>query len=317
MLPRLPSLTLALLLAFPPLASAQLRFTKPTADLGELRSGPVYQCRFDFVNDAREPIEITDIRLGCGCLRPVLSKRVFQPGEESSIPMQVRTLGQPNGNRTWQAHVQYRLGGKVHESTLVVAANVRNEVTIEPAVVALTVETTLKQELTIKDHRSMPLKITSVLASSPAIKVATQQLEGGVTKITLEVSRADLTSSRHEETLNIYSDDPDYRHLQVPITLIKTNRNEVSATPDKIEISGSGAQLVRLRAAGDKTVRIESAEADHAAIKCTWAAGPGNDATLKINVNAAQLTATTARVRIQVAEPSPMTITIPVIIRKD
>ena len=163
----------ALLLFSPALAPAQLRFTQPTANLGELRGGPVYPHRFDFVNDSAQAIEIYDFRLGCGCLHPVLDKRVYQPGEKGTLLMHIRTLGQQNGVRTWQAHVQYRLAGKQYEAGLVVGATIRNEVIIEPAIVALTVETTLKQEVTIKDQRAIPLKITAIQASSPAIKVTT------------------------------------------------------------------------------------------------------------------------------------------------
>src|ERR1022692_3729673 len=87
----------ALLFLWPTLASAQLRFTNPTVDLGELRGGPIYHQRFDFVNDSAKPIEITDFRLGCGCLQPVLEKRIYQPRENGTLLMNVRPLGQRSG----------------------------------------------------------------------------------------------------------------------------------------------------------------------------------------------------------------------------
>ena len=139
----------------------------------------------------------------------------------------------------------------------------------------------------------------------------------GVTSVTIEVSRSGLTAARQEEMLNIYTGDPHYRHLQVPITLMKANRLEVSATPERIELTGSGSQLVRLRAAGDKTVRIEKAECDHPGVKCTWASGPGNDATLRISVDAAQFTTAAATVHVRLTEPSAMTLNIPVAVRKE
>lgn len=310
---------LVLLLFCPMFASAQLRFAQPTANLGELRGGPVYQHRFEFVNDSSQPIEIIDLRLGCGCLQPQLDKRIFQAGEKGTLLMHVRTLGQPNGARTWQTHVQYRLGEKQHEVSLILGATIRNEVTIEPSIVAMTVETTLKQEITFTDHRPLPAKVTNVLASSPAIRVTTQALGNGVTKITLEVSGAALTAPRQEETLNIYTDDANYRYLQVPITLSKVSRVAVSATPERIELIGGGSQLVRLRATGDKAVRVEKVDADHAALKCTWAVGPGNDATLKISVDASKLTTATssANVRIHFAKPGAQVLAIAVTIQKE
>jgi hypothetical protein len=315
MAPRFFCVGVALLLFSPPLAFAQLRFTQPTANLGELRGGPAYPHRFEFVNDSAQAIEITDFRLGCGCLQPVLEKRLYQPGEKGILVMNLRTLGQPNGARTWQAHAQYRQGNDMREAMLIVAATIRNEITVEPSIVAMTVETTLRQEIVVKDQRTTPLKVTAVLASSPAIRVTMQPNDGGGTKVVLEVSRGALTAARHEETLNIYTDDPAYRQLQVPITLIRARRDDVSATPRSVEIVGGGSQLVRLRGAGEQAVRIEKAEADHPGVKCTWAAGPGNDATLKIRADAA--VAIVATVRVHLSEPPGAMVTIPVVVRKE
>src|SRR5207244_1175040 len=129
-------------------------------------------------------------------------RRVYQPGEKGTLVMHLRTLGQQNGARTWQAHVQYRAAGKPLEVGLVVGATIRNEVTVEPSIIALTVETTLKQEVTIKDHRATPLKIVAIQASSPAIKVTTLPTDGSVTRVILEVSRSALTAPRQEATLD-------------------------------------------------------------------------------------------------------------------
>ena len=54
-------------------------------------------------------------------------------------------------------------------------------------------------------------------------------------------------------------------------------------------------------------------------MRCTWAAGPGNDATLKISVNAATLTTpgSAASVRVHFAEPAGAIVMIPVELRKE
>ena len=310
-------LLFAVLLTTPSVASAQLRFTQPTANLGEIRGGPVYSQRFDFVNDSAQTLEITDIRLGCGCLQPLLDKRIYQAGEKGTLLLNVRTLGQQNGPRSWQAYVQYRQAEKTAETAVAVNAILRNEVTVEPSIIALTIDSTLKQEVTITDSRRPPLKVIRVLASSPAIQVAMQPMANGTTKVSLEVSRSALTAARQEEMLDIYTDDPNYRQLQVPITLLKANRPSVTATPDKLEIIGASSHLVRLRGAGDREVRIDKADADHPAVQCTWAAGPGNDMTLKIRVSNSALLPSSANVRVRFLQPEGTTITIPVTLRKE
>lgn len=312
---------LGLLLASPSMGRAELRFLQPNADLGELRSGPVRQHRFEFVNDSSEPLEILDIRLGCGCLHPVLEKRVYAGGEKGTLLMHVRTLGQMNGEHTWRARVQYRQREKLHEARLVVAATLRNEVTIEPSILAMSVETTLRQEVIIRDQRPLPMKITSVLATSPAIRVTTKAQTDGITRVVLEVTRDKLMAERQEEILNIYTNDPYYQHLQVPIVLMKASQSEVNATPSQIEFRGASAssKLVRVRAANDQTVRIEKVEADHPGVKCTWASGPGNDATVKISIDAQQAASPhgPSNVHIRLTEPSARTMTIPVVLRPE
>jgi hypothetical protein len=315
MLPVRSIFVCAILLACPAIASAQVRFTQPAADLGELRGGPVYDHRFDFVNDSMESIEIVDIRLGCGCLQPVLEKRTFAPGEKGSLRMNIRTLGQSNGMRSWQAHVQTRQGTKTHETTIGIAATIRNEITVEPSILSLSVGSAIRQQVTITDIRKTPLKITRAIASTKAIRVSVLPDGNGITRIALDINGNALSTARHDALLTIYTDDPYYRELQVPITLMRAARADVTASPAKAEIVGSGVQLVRLRSAGDKAVRIADADSDHAGIKCSWAAGPGNDATLKISATAAASQA--AIVRVRLSEPAGAVVTIPVTLRKD
>jgi hypothetical protein len=308
-------LILALLLACPAPVFAELRFFSPRLNLGELRGGPIYSHRFDFLNDSSEPVEILDIRTGCGCLQPQLNKRVFQPGEKGTLTINLRTLGQPNGPRTWQAHVLYRHGQTQHEALLILAATIGNEVTVEPSMLAMTVGTTLRQELTIKDIRPQPLKVAAVQASAPAIRVTTEPQDNGVTRVVLEVSRTSMTADRQEEMLNIYTDDPGYRHLQVPITLSKASQALVQAVPNRVEFRGvSGSKLVRLRAPGEQAIAIERIETDSPAVTCTWAAGPGNDATLKITLAGQPLTQT--QIRVHLRQPAT-TLAIPVEVRGD
>ena len=228
----------------PVFAFAQLNFPAPSANLGEVRGGPVYQHRFAFANDSPGPIEIADIRLGCGCLQPVLEQRVYQPGEKGMLLMNIRTLGQPDGPRTWQATVQYRLADKLRETPLILAAKIRNEVTVEPSILAMTVETTLRQELTITDRRTPPFKVVNVLASSPAIRIQLQPAVNGVTKAIIEVSGSALGAARQEEMLNIYTDDSYYRQLQVPITLTKAFRPAITLSGQ----SGTHRRWLRLGA---------------------------------------------------------------------
>ncbi len=300
----------------PALASAQLRFEQPNSNLGVLVGGPIYQQRFDFVNEARTPIEIVDIRLGCGCLQPILAKRTFTPGERGTLMLNLRTLGQAAGERVWRAHVVSRNGGKLDESVLTVAGTLRFDVTVEPSIVAMTVETRLTQTIRLVNHRVEPLTVIAVRSSSPAVRIMPVRTDGAITTIAFEVDRASLPAARNEETLDIYTSDPNHRHLQIPLSLTATPKVAlVRAVPAQVQLDTNVAdsQIVRLRGTNDRTVRIEKASADHPALRCTWAAGPGDDATLKIVIDPSQRAdAIHCVVRVNLSEPAGAIVTIPV-----
>lgn len=312
-------LILGIVLFCPAFASAQLRFAQPSVNLGSLLGGPIYVQRFDFVNAGNESIEIADIRLGCGCLQPSISKRIYGPGERGTLVLQIRTMGQAAGDRSWRAHVLCRRGNAVDGSELTIVAKLRYDVTVEPSVVAMTVETKLTQTIRLINHRAEPLKVIAVRSSSPAVRIMPMRTEGSITTIAFEVDRSNLAMARNEETLDIYTDDPNHRHLQIPLTLTATAKGlSVRAVPGQVQLDATMAdsQLIRLRGVNNQMVRVEKAMADHPALRCTFAAGPGNDATLKVVIDPAKVgDATNGVVRVFLSEPAGAIVTIPVSIK--
>src|SRR5262245_12621183 len=99
-------------------ADAQLHFSKPVVDLGEIRSGPTRQHSFSFTNEGSRPLEILEVNRSCGCLAPRLDKRRLEPGESGNLRMEIRTLGQPDGPHAWTAQIRYRDGSILHEAEL-------------------------------------------------------------------------------------------------------------------------------------------------------------------------------------------------------
>src|SRR5437764_4825405 len=202
--------SLAVLLAWallPGLLHAGLRCVPPAADLGEIRGGPARQHRFELVNDGNAPIEILEVQRGCGCLEPRLDRQTLPPGAKAILLVELRTAGQSNGPRSWNLRIRYRDGEAMREELLVIAATIRNEVTVEPPLLALHVQDVLRQEVVVTDLRSPPLKVTSVQATSPALRAVVQGQAGGVTKILLEATGSALTDGRQDAMLNIYTDD--------------------------------------------------------------------------------------------------------------
>jgi len=300
---------------------AELRIEPPTADLGELRGGPVHEQRFELANTGTTPIEIIGVRRDCGCLEPALEKRTLAPGEHAALGFRIRTLGQPEGPRTWQAWVQYRDGGELKEIRLALRATVRNEVTVQPPALALYLEKSLQQEIIVTDRRTPGLHLTAAYASTPAVKATLLPQGDGVTRVVLDVSAADLGVGRHEATLALYTDDPYYREFQIPITLERAGKPAATATPSVVRVRPSATQplsshLVRLRPVAGRRALIDTATPSDPGLACTWAAGPDDAATLKVQVDTRRVRPGGHSVQVQLMEPARAVLNIPVIVEE-
>jgi hypothetical protein len=316
-------LALIALAVFGARTDAGLRCVPPSVDFGEIRGGPVRQHRFELVNDGKATIEIIELPRSCGCLEPKLDRRTLQPGEKAGLLVELRTSGQPNGLRSWNLRVRYRDGEVVREELLILTATIHNEVTVQPSILALEVRDTLRQEVVVTDIRAKPLKVLALQASNPAIRAAVQSQTGNVTKVVLEVKASDLKAGRQDAMLNIITDDPLYSPLQLPIALTRAEQAAVTVTPPQVRLTVSAdapvaSSLVRLRPAEGQKVAIASVESDDPGITCSWAAGPGDGATIKVQVDARRLKLADGphSVRVQLDHPANQLVTIPVGIEK-
>src|SRR5262249_38381168 len=144
-------------------------------------------------------------------------KRI-DPGQTGSIEMNFRTLGQPEGRRSWNATLLYRDGTELHRQSLIVSATIRNELVLEPSQVAIAVQKSIEQEIVLIDRREKPLKVLKATTKAAGVAIATRAAPGRTT-IRLVIDAASMTPGRHDEVLSIRTDDPSYPELEVPLTL--------------------------------------------------------------------------------------------------
>jgi len=304
-------------------ARADLNFAATRTDLGEICSGAKLAHSFRFVNTGPDAVEILEVRPGCGCLRPSLERRVYQAGETGVIPLEVHARGQSAGPHSWRLQLRYRAGSAEREATLEVAARVVTEVTLQPAALTLFADGPLTQEIVLTDLRPQPLTVTALTVSSPHLRarLAEQYRDGlghWIRKIVLDVA-GDCPEGRHTDSLIIYTDDPDYRDLQLPITLVKRPRQRLTATPERVTFSLTSGEMaasrcVRLADRQGEKVIVQDVTADAVGIRCRWAPGPENCATVRIEVERERLAARDVEgaVRVRLSGPVAQTLLIPV-----
>ncbi len=307
---------LANLLQTQPSPAQDLRFSQPQVNLGELRSHVVRTQCFEFVNQGTEPVEIDHVEPSCGCLEVKLEKRRFQPGEKGELNLQIRPTTQATGPHTWFAKVVYRVGQREVTTHLQLQAVVRNDVTVSPVVLVWT--GSRSRDVTITDLRDSPMTVVALQFTSPLVTAKLASVEKGVTRIVLQTTAA-IPVGRHDEMLRIYVSDPLYSPLEIPVTLVGQARSAITVTPDQVTQHVAVGQpvpstLIRLRPSAQRAVAIQAVSADDPAITCTFAQGPFNEATLKIQVDAAKLGGRELNgvVRVQVREPVEEEVVIPV-----
>ena len=312
-----------LLAVFGGSAWADLRFTQPAADVGEVRTGTPLVHRFALVNAGPEVVEITEARASCGCLTPRLDKRTFQPGEEGALQLEVNTLSQSAGPHTWRVQVACQSGGTRSDVTLCLTARVIAEVTVQPAALTMFADRPLAHDVVLTDLRAHPLAVTEVRTSCPALTARIDAEAAGVPaprrwKVRVEVGD-EFPQGRHAEVLSIYTDDPGYRELKVPVVVIKQAARHLAASPNQVTLLAPPGQAVPsrillIRDPNNRPIDIEAVAADDPAVLSQWAQGPGNMATVKVTVDRARVAGGSLQsaLHIHVRAPYRETLTIPV-----
>jgi hypothetical protein len=295
-------------------ALAELRFVQPEVDLGKVLAGKPLKHTFSFVNSGANPVEIVEARASCGCLAPVVTQQVCAPGKTGVIRLDINTLSQPAGRNTWRVTVTQRSGDQTSENTLSISADLEREIEVQPTAVTLVSESALAHEIVVTDSRERPFKVTEARSTSSRLSVRVAEHSRNADgkhcwKIELRMA-GDCSAGRYDEAVMIYTDDPDYPELKVPVTIVKQSAKRLMANPSRVTLLAAIGQavpsrLVLIRAAENQTVIIDRITVDHPAIVTSWAPGPGNCATVKISVNRGRVAGTELKSNIHIHVSKP------------
>ncbi len=101
-----------------------------THDFGTVPRGAQLKYTFKMTNIYKVPLEITDVRVQCGCVKAEPSTKILQPNETASFNINMDGR-QFNGQKTVRVYVT--VGPKfVSTATLTVSANARGDVVFAP-----------------------------------------------------------------------------------------------------------------------------------------------------------------------------------------
>lgn len=198
---------------------------------------PIVGARFLFMNRGKEPVTILGAKPSCGCLKPRLAKKTWQPGERGELLLPVQTPNQQPGPHEYTVTVRYK-DPQPREAVLrfqvVLPAK---QVMVTPPALAVYQLGTRKTERTIvvSDYPKTGLKLTGVSSDSDIATVtlgSTKRDEFGHRQHEVRVSiPGRVPPGRHRAVIHITTDDPRYRTLKVPLLII--GRQPKVATGDR------------------------------------------------------------------------------------
>jgi hypothetical protein len=309
-------------------SKGDLEFTTTWVDKGEVRAGSALSHQFAFTNRGHTDVEITYIQSSCGCLTPHLSIQRYSQGEKGTLTIEINTLSPAPGPHSWQVKVFCRAGDEVRVIPLQIKAQLVREIVVEPAAINVVVEDTVQSVIHLTDLRSKPLSILAVDTSAPGLSARLDGDEkdsmGHLVRRVLFQVHDTVADGRHEEALKLYTNDPIYREIKVPVTVVKHSKSRLSASPNRVEFTsgpgmGSPVRMVLIRDKENQEVEVEAASSDHPGISCRWAKGPGSMTTVKIRFEGAPVPEANlhATIRVQVIKPIRQTVTIPIILSSE
>lgn len=291
-----------------------LAFHQYLVDLGPLGpQAPAASAHFRFVNKGGEPVRITALEPSCGCLKPRLSRKLFQPGTNGGFDLTVQTAGEPAGPKEYSVRVHYT-DPDPRSVTLFFRCELPDrKVVVEPRGLMFYQLNgrPASQTITVTDHRDRPLCVTGVESTSP-LAVATLLSTDSATdspaattaellalnrrdpitqlashtvdgddeatdaapryRVRVDVAGAIPPSSsvdgRHRALIQITTDDPDFRVLQVPILIQGPKRGDgrppLVFTPNPLRIDAGDkpvTETVELTAHGRIPPEVDSVTA--------------------------------------------------------
>jgi hypothetical protein len=328
MLPIIAALSLGATPATGPLVA-----DSPSADHGEVRTGPPLTQVFELTHHGPGTLTITGVGAGCGCLKPTLSREVLRPGEAARLTVTVNTLTQPPGPNVWKAVVRYRLADPGDGPTppsvrpdseleLRVSARLVQEVSVTPPMLAVSTAAATTQTVMISDRRATPLTVRAATTTSPHLTATVRPATDSSPRTQpVDVTVADAyPPGQSDETLVLLTTDPAIPELRVPIRVTKRKPGSVTATPDAAEVRFARGQaeasaLVQLRRPGGGELQIERVESDHPAVRAKWPASAGPVATVRVVVDRAKAGGRSGRaeVRVRLADPAGEALVLPVL----
>lgn len=214
-----------------------LAFDQYMVDLQEVVATEELRARFMFRNTSQHPVTITKLEPSCGCLQPQLKKTVFQPGEIGDFILRIKTVLQQPGFKEFSVTVHYTDPKPRKRDVFLRVTFPEEQIYVTPR--AMTFHqpgsVPVQSELVMTDLRRNPAEILGVASSSDQMQLEVVKPEtsaqGARQQRVRVIVPGPIASGRHNATVTIYTNDPDFHELKVPIQIFGPNKHSLATRP--------------------------------------------------------------------------------------
>jgi hypothetical protein len=162
-----------------PLGIPKIQFATNVIDFGKAGVGEVVKATFYFTNVGTAPLELTDVRPGCGCTAAGAWDRRVEPGKIGSIPLQLNTTGF-GGTITKTATITCN-DPAAATHILQIRGEVWKPIDVAPSFVVFNIfgmpASNEVRVVKIKNNTPQPLSVTDAQSGNPAFKATIREVE--------------------------------------------------------------------------------------------------------------------------------------------
>ena len=252
-------------------------FDEMSKDFGSVPHGSIQTHNFRIVNNTKQPVNISNVHVSCGCTSAAAQKTYLNPGEETAIVAHMDT-SRFFGVRSVTIFVDFDRPG-FEETRLWVQANSRSDFAVSPDALAFgEIKRGDSPELnaTVSFYGTQT-KVTEVKSESNYVKPVVQATQGadGQTTFTLSAKlRGDVPVGRWYTDVWLKTNNPEIPQIRVPVTVEVASALTVS--PDGVSMG-----QVAVNAESERRVIIRGSKP----FKITAVKGADDELTVKDSTN--------------------------------
>jgi hypothetical protein len=247
---------------------ADKMFDELSKDFGSVPRGPTLTHYFRLVNNTKETVTISGVRVSCNCTTASALKTVLKPGEQTHILAQMDST-RFTGPKSVTIYVNFSSPSN-EEVRLWVQANGRNDFTVGPDTLALGQVkrgSSPTSSVVVTFYGLPDMKITEVKTESNYVQTELKPAKTQGTEVAFELKatlRSDTPVGRWYSDVWLKTNNPSIPQIRVPLTVEVESALSVSTDNvalGEVKVNGENERRVVLRGAQPfKVTEIEGAD---------------------------------------------------------